>query len=880
MQFRRWTRILLAVGAATLPASDAIAQAAGPASAPTTRPDLTDYTIHVMPQSHMDPVWRWRLYEGRDLVHDTFAQAVRFVEERDDFIFNQSSAWMFDLIERSDPALFAEIDKAVRAGRWCVVGGTWVESDQNLPNGEAMVRQHLYGQRYFRDKFGVTATVGWNVDSFGHAWSLPQIMRKSGLHHNAITRCGPGPILAEWVGPDGLSVTCVDARALMNEAQRAFAGIRSIAQLFEIPPRLAKLLNKIGLKHLFAGTVVGDHGGGPTRRELVIFDAIRQMPHMPKIILDRADRALEAVVASAGTLPVHRDEMNYTYEGCYSSQMEVKRRNRTNEQWLTTAEKACTLATLLTSADYPRAGFQQAWKDVLFNQFHDILPGTSIRRAYDDVDAIYDRAEATLQDITESALSHLADSLNTTGKGQPLMVFNPLSWRRTDLAWVILDYKAVPATVRVRDANGRTVPGQVVSRMRIYESFERCKIVFVAPDVPPVGAAVYWLEALSKSGTPMRALDHFAVPITEELYKAYREKGTYWREARPRKSPADAPVVAEATRLENGLFQMTFDQATGHVVGLTDKRSGRELVPKGQASNRLELIDESGRGSDAWELRLGDKVTALDQPTEVKVVSNGPVLATVHARYVHGGSIFEQRVTLYDGLDRIDMTNQTEWRERDKALKVRWPLAVAADHVTWEIPYAWIRKPTNGQEVPAQRWIDLSTGDYGVSVLNDGRYGHDCKDGVVGITLLRSSASPDPVADLGQHAVTYSLWPHEGPWDPAQTVRRAAELNAPLMTRAVKAHPGKEGSFSLLRVDAANAVVSAVKQAYDGKGWVVRVWETSGKPVPVTLTFCRPITMAEETNLLEDRIRPADANGASLKFKLSPHEIKTFRVEL
>ena len=873
----RW--IFAALTASVLQSPWLMGQPTPAASSPTSQPRLDEYTIHVMAQSHMDPVWRWRVYEGRDLIRDTFAQAVRFVGERDDFIFNQSSAWMFHVVEQSDPALFAAVNKAVRDGRWCIVGGTWVESDQNLPNGEAMVRQHLYGQRYFRDRFGVTATVGWNVDSFGHAWSLPQIMRKAGLRSNVITRGGPGAIVSEWIGPDGSSVTCFDARALMNVVQGAFGDIKSPAQLFTIAPRLRTLLNKLGMKHICAGTVVGDHGGGPTRRELGILDAVGRMRKMPKIILDRADRGVEAMRASAGKLPVHRDELNYTYEGCYTSQVEVKRRNRTDEQWLTTAEKACALAAVVDKADYPRRGLQGAWQDILFNQFHDILPGTSIRRAYDDVDAVYDRAESALETITESALSALANPLDTQGEGQPLMVYNPLSWRRSDLAWAILDYKTVPGSVRVRDADGRSVPGQVVSRMRIYESFERCRIVFVARDVPPVGVRAYWLEARSKSGRPMRVLDHFAVPVTEELYKAYREKGTYWKPIRPRPSGADAAVRAEATTLENALYRIRIDGETGHVVSLADKRADRELIPPGQTANRLELIEETS-GSDAWELRPGSGRTVIHRPMRVEVVANGPVQAALRATYVHGGSVFEQRVTLYDGLDRIDMINQTEWRERQTMLKVRWPLAVATDRVAWEIPYGWIRKPTSDQEVPAQRWMDLSAKDHGVSMLNDGRYGHDCRDGVIAITLLRSSTRPDPVADVGEHAVTYSLWPHEGPWDPAQTVRRAAELNAPLMTRPVKPHVGKARSFSLLEVDAPSAVASAVKQAYDGQGWVVRVWETSGKVGSAKITFCRPISSAEETDLLEDRVGPADANGSTLTFKLSPHEIKTFRVEL
>ncbi len=840
---------------------------------------LSDYTIHIMPQSHMDPVWRWRVYEGYDLIRDTFAQAIRFMDEREDFVFNQSSAWMHHQIEQRDPELFKAINQAARGGRWCVVGGSWVEADQNIPGGEAMVRQYLYGQRYFRERFGVTATVGWNVDAFGHAWTLPQIMAKSGVTYNVVTRCGPGEILFRWQGPDGSSVTTVDARALIDLAGKHLGGIKSPAQIFGIMPQLRKMLDEIGLKHLCGGTVVGDHGGGPTRREMAILDAISQMKKLPKIVLDRADRALTAMADSAGDLPVHADEMNYVFEGCYASQMEVKRRNRTDEHWLTTAEKAWALAAMLGATDYPRTELQQAWRHVLFNQFHDILPGTSIRRVYQDVDDDYDRAETILQDVTESALATIGRSLNTEGDGQAVVVTNSLAWPRTDLAWVILDYTYVPAQIEITDAGGNASAGQVVSRMRIYESFERCKIIFVARDVPPVGAKVFHVRALSGTGREMKPLDHFDVPITEELYKAYRPKGTYWKQAKLNQPGDGASLSARRDGLSSRRYAVTLDPATGHVTQVTDKKLERDLVPTGAAANRLDLMPESD-GSDSWRLRPTGQVIPLDKPAGVRVVANGPVAATVEVRYARNGSIYEQRITLYDGLDRIDMTNQTEWRERNTALKVRWPIAPETDRWTREIPYGWIAKPMRGREVPAQRWVDVSGDDWGVSVLNDGRYGYDCKGGEVGITLLRSPTGPDPVADLGQHAVTYSLWPHEGALDPAAATRRATELNTPLMTRAVDAHGGTDTEVSLLQVAGDHTLITSVKQAYDGIGWIVRAVETRGEGGQVEITCALPLQAAEEVNLIEDRVGAATVDGNVLRFAIKPHEIKTFRVEV
>jgi alpha-mannosidase len=822
----RMTIVLLAIGGVI---------AAGRAQ------DRSDLTLYMVGQSHIDAAWRWRWPETIDVCRDTFGQAIRLTRDYPGFKYTQSQAVLYAAMEEHYPKLFAEIRKAVAKGNWSIVGGMWVEPDVNMPSGESLVRQCLHGQRYFREKFGVESRIGWLPDSFGMPWTLPQILKKSHMDSVAFAkfRFGAGPLLM-WEGPDGSQVLLHNARTTLEQLGKALGNPPNFSRL---PEALKALARESGTNAIVLPYGVGDHGGGPTRREIQMFRTWTQVPGMPKIKLASADEAIGAMKREAGNLPVWRDEINYLDRGCYTSQAETKRRNRKCETLLTNVEKFAVMAKLAAGFEYPRQALRTAWRGVLFNQFHDILPGSSIGPVHADAIDLYRDVETASERTLEEALAVLAAQASTEGQGQPVIVFNSLSWPRSDIVQVTLDYDRAPAHVTVRDASGHKWPAQIVGKERIYQAFDRCQVIFAARDVPALGFRVFWVE---QADAPR---DHGLMT------------GNYW--------------------LESPRFRLEVDSKTGHLTALLDKHLSRQVLASGAPGNLLRLLGDDSGGSTAWEIKYTGEVEELGAPTHVEVVERGPVRATIGVGYLRNGSVYEQRISVYDGLDRVDFQTTIDWRERHKLLKVCFPVAVKAGSFVREIPFGNIAHDCNGEEVPAQKWIDVSDSEWGVSLLNDSKYGHSVDKNEMAITLLRSPTDPDPVADLGRHTVTYSLYPHAGGWRDALTQRRGEELNAPLLARVVGRHEGSLGSqHAMLSVEPESTFVSAVKLAEDSGDIVIRIWEAHGRPSRADLRLFLPVVSAVEVDLLENQIgreRPVDWR---LIAPLKPYEIRTFKLRL
>jgi alpha-mannosidase len=800
--------------------------------------DLSDYTLYMVGQSHIDVAWRWQWAETIGVCRDTFGQALKLMNDYPDFRYSQSQALLYQATEEHYPELFAGIKRAIAAGEWDVIGGMWVEPDFNMPSGESLVRQCLYGQRYFRDKFGVEATLASGADNFGTAWTLPQILKKSHMDNFIFSRCGHGQPLFIWEGPDGTRVFAYDVGALLGEFE-----LENAQDLAGIKQGLISAAAKMGVTSIALPFGVGDHGGGPTRKDIQMFKGLGQMPGMPKVKLATADEAIAAMKKEAGDVPVWRDELNYQYLGCYTSQANVKWYNRRCEALLPNAEKFAIMARVTGGFDYPRADMLTAWRGMLFNQFHDILPGSSIHGVYDDATELYRTVEGTAGRVLDGALTAISTRVNTQGRGDAIVVFNPLPWLRTDIAEVTLDYNAVPAHLAVRDAGGSAWAAQVASSKRIYESFERCQVIFAARDVPPLGFKVFWIE----SG----------------------------------EAPADPGLTTGDYWVESPHFRVEVDAKTGHVVAVRDKHLKREVLAAGAHANVLRLLGDDSGGHTAWEIKYTGTVAELTQPTSVRVVEKGPVRATIAVNYFRNGSVYEQRISVYNELDRIDFPTTIDWREYHTLLKACFPVAVQAPSFAREIPFGDIAHPCNGDEVPAQEWIDLSSKEWGVSLLNDSKYGHSVNGGEMTVTLLRSSTDPDPVADLGQHRMTYSLYPHAGGWRDSMTQRRAQELNTPLITRTADQHGGPLGTdFTMLAVKPDNVFLAAIKPCEDSDDLLVRIWEGQGKPARAEVSLPKAPAAATEVDLLEEEVGPATCQGDKLVVDIKPYEIRSFRLRL
>lgn len=801
-----------------------------------------DKTLIMIGNAHIDPVWLWCWDEGFQEVKATFRSALDRMQEFPDFVFTASSAAFYEWVEQNDPAMFAEIRQRVAEGRWQLVGGWWVEPDCNIPSGESFVRQGLYGQRYFRDKLGRMARVGYNPDSFGHNATLPQILKKSGLDSYVFMRPGPHEkelpaALFWWEAPDG-------SRVLTFRIVGSYASWRTdISE--HVRQSAAALQDPVDTGLCFYG--VGNHGGGPTVEGLRFIQKLAAAPDFPTLVLDGPERLLDSAAARSWALPTVSEELQHHASGCYAAHSGIKRWNRQAENLLLAAEKWSAVAERVTGQPYP-TDFPLAWKNVLFNQFHDTMAGTAIEPAYEDARNELGEALSIARRNLNFAVQSLSWNIRIPAREgvKPIVVFNPHAWPAR--LPVELECGGLQPGDLLTDDAGQPVAAQAVQSAATVNF--RSKLSFVA-DLPALGYRTYFL-ASQASFAP----------------------------AAPLAAPADVPQNV----LENARFRLEIDRASGCIASLRDKAAGVEVFA-GPAA-RAAVIDDP---SDTWSHGVFkfDREVGAFRPRSMAVVEQGPVksvLRVVSDYEPAGGgerSLLTQEFTLYEALDQIDVHVTVDWRGRYQMLKLRFPARLVDAQPTAEAAYGSIPRAANGDEDPIQRWVDLSgvspdSGQpYGLSVLNDGKYSGDVTGNDIGLTILRSPVYanhlpvvPDPdghytFIDQGVQRFTYTLLPHAGTWHEAGTVRRAAELNQRATGLITTYRP--DGvlplSASFAAADQPNIDLTVVKPAEDdGRDLVLRAYETAGVAATATIRLDVP---------------PA---ARSFVASFGPHEIKTWRV--
>jgi alpha-mannosidase len=784
---------------------------------------LKDKTLYMIGNAHIDPVWLWRWDEGFQEVRATFRSALDRMNEFDDFVFTASSAALYEWVEHSDPAMFAEIRQRVAEGRWQIIGGWWMEPDCNIPSGESFVRQGLYGQRYFKEKFGVTARIGYNPDSFGHNGALPQILKKSGLDSYIFMRPGPHEKalpahLFWWEADDG-------SRVLAFRIHSAYCACPA-----DISQHV--LICADAIKAPFDSTLcfygVGNHGGGPTVANLECIRRMDANPEFPHLVLGGAEKLLDPKAAQAWPLPVVHDELQHHASGCYSAHSGIKRWNRQAENLLLAAEKWAVIAQRVTGQPYP-TGLDRAWKNVLFNQFHDTLAGTAIEAAYEDARDLYGEAQAIGGRALNYALQALAWNVRVEPQEgmKPIVVFNPHAWPvRTN---VELEYGDLHDGDGLQEESGRPVALQTVQSWAAANG--RSRLSFLA-ELPPLGYRTYRVAPGTAAG------------------KAHEADG----------SSTAGRETAEAAEhvLENGRFRLEIDPLTGYIASLRDKQAGCEVFTS-EAAVPLVIDDPS----DTWSHNVFkfDHVCGAFRASRVQLVECGPVKSVLRVTSEYAASRLVQDFTLYRDLEQIDVHVTVDWHEHFKMLKLRFPAHLHSMKATYEVPYGHMQRFASGEEEAGQGWVDLSglsrdTGDlYGVSILNDGKYSFDVNIRDIGLTVLRSPvyANHMPVVpvpgkeysfiDQGIQRFTYSILPHTGGWEEAGTVRRAAELNQRPLTLPGATQPGGKlpQSASFLSVDRENVDVSVLKQAEENDDLILRAYETAGVAGRATLCLGAPL---------------------------------------
>ena len=827
-------------------------------------PWLKQFTIRAAGNSHIDMAWLWPWTETVEVVRNTFRSALDLMREYPDFKFTMSSARTYVWMEEKYPDLFKEIEQRVREGRWEVIGGMWVEPDLNMPGGESLVRQILVGKNYFHDRFGVDVKIGWNPDSFGYSWQLPQIYKKSGMDYFVTQKLmwahefTTFPYkLFWWESPDG-------SRILTYFPHDYAAGID--------PPQLGKDLSvwipsiygtdpkqHSEMLHLYG---VGDHGGGPTRT--MLDNAERWMKPdvvFPNLRLTTAKSFFDDLGPKLPTMkvPTWRDELYFEYHrGVMTTQAETKRRIRTTEEVLLNAEKFATLATL-HGRKYPTEDLERGWKDLLFDDFHDILPGSGIAVNYLDAKRNLEDVQRVGNGIIDGSLSEIAAHIRSNGPGTPVAVFNSLSWPRNEVVEAEVQLPGAAAVVEVVDAAGKVVPSQVVSN----------------------DAVTHRAHLLLKASVPSLG------------YRTYYVRGT----AKP--SAASSELKATADSLENDFVRLKVDPQTGCMTSLFDKRSKSESLAPSETDtggpkqsvcgNLLQTFRDKPKQWDAWNIDADFEKEHwdLDHADEVKLVESGPLRAVLRVKNHFQNSTFVRDITLTAGSPRVDVHMTADWREKHILLKVAVPSSAHNDKATFEIPYGSIERPTTRNtpaekgkfEVPALQWADLSDATHGVSLLNDCKYGNDAKGNVLRLSLLRSPEWPDPHADEGRHEFTYSLYPHGGSWREALTVRQGYELNYRLLTRQIGKHDGGlKDELSFLGVGQDNVVVTAMKRAEKEDAVILRFYEWAGKESDVKLSLPTGADDASETDLMERSIGKLSVGNGSVSVHTKPYEIKTVQV--
>jgi alpha-mannosidase len=749
-------------------------------------------TLHMIGNAHIDPVWLWQWPEGYQEVRATFRSALDRMQENDEFVFTHTSVLFLQWVEESDPAMFAEIRERIAEGRWQVVGGWWIEPDCNIPAGESFVRQGLYGQRYLLDRFGIAATTGANLDSFGHNASLPQILAKSGMDSYVFLRPKPeentqvpGPLF-RWEAADGSRVTayripheyCAPRDDLGNHVERSLA---------TLPADLDELA-------VFYG--VGNHGGGPTRANLRSIAEINAREPDTRLELSSLRRFFDAVAGDE--LPVWRGDLQYHAPGCYTTHSGIKRWNRRAENLLQRAEKWSSVADALGAQPYPLRELSEAWQLLLFNQFHDTLAGTSIEPAYEDARDQIGHASSIASLAFNRAVQSIARqvSIPFVEGTRPLVVFNPHPWRlRAD---VELEYNWLTADgVKLVDAAGDEVPLQLTRSLTTMSS-NRARLVFPA-DVPPLGYRVYTIHVgRAQSGG----------------------------------------LAATGTTLENEHVALEIDPATGRIERLVHKASGADLAASGRphASVVADVSDTWGHEVSAY-----DDVIAEFECTSVELVENGPVRAVLRVESRYGGSVLREDYALGAGATYVDVNVALDWHEELKLLKLRYPTSIDEPRATFESPYGHVERETNGHEDPGQSWVDVSGAGAGLTVINDAKSGYDVLGADIGVSAVRSPvwAWHDPrelepggdfeYMDQGRQRFRVRLVPHAGDWRGAGIVRLAAELNQPPYAMLESYHDGPLPSeASYLDGGTSSVVVTVLKGAEDGGGYVLRGYESAG----------------------------------------------------
>lgn len=810
--------------------------------------------VSAIGHTHIDIAWLWTVEQTREKVLRSFATVLRLMEQYPDYKFMSSQPILYQFVKEQEPQMYETIKQRIREGRWEADGAMWLEADCNLTGGESLVRQIIKGEKFFEEEFGISSKSLWLPDVFGYSAALPQILKRSGIPYFMTTKIAwnqynqlPNDTFM-WKGIDGSEVfvfmptTCDFNKTLGLNV--SFTDTRNTTTYTGIinPNMTLGTFKRFQNRDLTENTIMlfgfGDGGGGPTKEMLENAERLSYgIPGIPRIEQEFEreffDRTYKKI-AELPDMPTWNGELYFEYHrGTLTSIGKNKRYNRKNEILYTQLE---TLASMLgeKGVSYPEEVIERGWEILLLNQFHDIIPGSCIEEVYIQCDKEYEeiltRGRETIQAVAKQG-AKMVDTEN-----QAIIVFNTQGYVRNDVVFV----EGLEDVIieKITDCEGKELPVQ-----RTAEG----KIAFYAEGIPGLGYKVFYYTAGVKKERERKWDGHF----------------------------------------ENGFYSVTFNEAM-EIVSLIEKKTGKEFIREGKAGNELITYEDRPMDWDNWDIDAfyKKKPYYAEKVSDVSILEDGEVRKTLGIVKQFAGSTVTQKIHLYHNIPRIDFETHADWKEHNVLLRVNFPVEVNTTKAAYEIQFGNIERETTNNnswdtakfEACGHKWADLSEDNNGISLLNDCKYGYGIKDGNLSLTLIKAGTYPNKNADIGEHDFIYSIYPHAGRWQDAETVEMAYNLNVPLVVVLQNENEGEKAGKEFVKCDADNCFIEVIKKAEDDNGAIIRMYENKNRHTRTRITLPESVKKVYECNLREQNERKLEVREHSVDVVFKPYEIKTYRI--
>lgn len=778
--------------------------------------------------SHIDVAWLWRIQESIRKSARTFSNVTTLMDEYPEMTFGQSEAVLYQMMKDHYPEIFEKIKEKVKNGQWDICGNVWVEADTNIASGEALIRQVLYGTEFFKKEFGKVSKTYWLPDCFGFTWALPQIIKGCGmtnfitskLSYNDTTKFPYSMFM--WEGNNGDKVYA----HLMRPAYNCHFRVDELMTFDEECNNKSELNTAMGMYGY------GDGGGGPTRNMLERGRRLQNFPGLPKAEIGHVDDFFETLVEHEDELPVWNGELVYeNHRGTFTSQAFVKKNNRRGEYLFTRDEMLSVFAEKHLGKAYPKEELEKGWRILMTNQFHDILPGSSIHEVFEDARRDY----AIMNEIGNNIKDDVFKTINAAVSVQAntITVWNMAACE----SYEPVEVEGVPEGMYVCAADGLSLPCAYIDG----------KFVFMPDVLEPLSCKVFYLK---EGETPF------------------------------------APVEAEASFLENAILRVELDE-NGTITSIYDKINERETLDG--RGNILTVSLDKCIHETAWNLELNyqKRMWELTEAESIEVIESNAVRGVIRIKRRFNKSLITQDIILTQNGESVIFDTTVDWHESDKVLKAGFDVAVKDTDATYDIAHGAAKRPTHWNtlfdltryEVAAHKWADLSEGGYGCSIINDCKYGYDIHGSHMRITLMRAPTCPDRTGDHGINTFRYAFYPHENDWR-NETVQKALAFN--ILPVAFYNKDAVEGSidagFSIARTSKKNVIIDAIKKAQDGNGCIIRVVEEEQNRGKCRLDLGFGFSKVIECNMIEEDKAEIECDENGFEFNIKPFEVKTFRV--